>query len=106
MMMVEAVRTSETSVDNYFTQQYTPEDNSEQPTLSVALYRYIIPVVCVSKLCIQTANMHIYVHIRVREWRCIIDLATTENGKRSVRRKFSNGNVDGKNREVCGISHD
>jgi hypothetical protein len=29
MMMVEAARTSETSVDNYFTPQYIPEDNSE-----------------------------------------------------------------------------
>jgi hypothetical protein len=28
-MMMEAVRTSETSVDNYFTRQYIPEDNSE-----------------------------------------------------------------------------
>jgi hypothetical protein len=28
--MMEAVRTSETSVDNYFTRQYNPEDNSEQ----------------------------------------------------------------------------
>jgi hypothetical protein len=27
--MVEAARTSETSVDNYFTQQYIQEDNSE-----------------------------------------------------------------------------
>jgi hypothetical protein len=27
--MMEAARTSETSVDNYFTRQYTPEDNSE-----------------------------------------------------------------------------
>jgi hypothetical protein len=27
--MLEAVRTSETSVDNYFTRQYIPEDNSE-----------------------------------------------------------------------------
>jgi hypothetical protein len=27
---MEAVRTSETSVDNYFTRQYLPEDNSEQ----------------------------------------------------------------------------
>jgi hypothetical protein len=27
--MMEAVRTSETSVDNYFTRQYIPEDNSE-----------------------------------------------------------------------------
>jgi hypothetical protein len=28
-MMMEVVRTSETSVDNYFTQQYIPEGNSE-----------------------------------------------------------------------------
>jgi hypothetical protein len=27
--MMEAVRTCETSVDNHFTQQYIPEDNSE-----------------------------------------------------------------------------
>jgi hypothetical protein len=30
--MMEAVRTSETSVDNNFTRQYTPEDNSEHHT--------------------------------------------------------------------------
>jgi hypothetical protein len=29
---MEAVRTSETSVDNYFTRQYLPEDNSEHHT--------------------------------------------------------------------------
>jgi hypothetical protein len=29
-LMMEAVRTSETSVDNHFTRQYIPEDNSEQ----------------------------------------------------------------------------
>jgi hypothetical protein len=28
-LMMEAVRTSETSVDNYFTRQYNPDDNSE-----------------------------------------------------------------------------
>jgi hypothetical protein len=27
---MEAARTSETPVDNYFTRQYTPEDNSEE----------------------------------------------------------------------------
>jgi hypothetical protein len=32
MMMMEAVRTSETSVDNHFTRQYIPEDNSEHHT--------------------------------------------------------------------------
>jgi hypothetical protein len=31
-MMMEAVCTSETSVDNYFTRQYIPEDNSEHHT--------------------------------------------------------------------------
>jgi hypothetical protein len=31
-LMVEAVRTSETSVDNYFAWQYIPEDNSEHHT--------------------------------------------------------------------------
>jgi hypothetical protein len=30
--MMEAARTSETSVDNYFTRQYIPEDNSELHT--------------------------------------------------------------------------
>jgi hypothetical protein len=28
-LMMEAVRTSETSVDNLFTRQYNPEDSSE-----------------------------------------------------------------------------
>jgi hypothetical protein len=28
--MMEAARTSETSVDNHFTRQYNPEDSSEQ----------------------------------------------------------------------------
>jgi hypothetical protein len=31
--MVEAVRTSETSVDNHFTRQYNPEDSSEHSSL-------------------------------------------------------------------------
>jgi hypothetical protein len=31
-MMMEAASTSETSVDNYFTRQYIPEDNSEVHT--------------------------------------------------------------------------
>jgi hypothetical protein len=30
--MIEAVRTSETSVDKHFTRQYIPEDNSEHHT--------------------------------------------------------------------------
>jgi hypothetical protein len=31
-LMMKATRTSETSVDNYFTRQYIPEDNSELHT--------------------------------------------------------------------------
>jgi hypothetical protein len=31
-LMMEAARTSETSVDNYLTRQYSPEDNSELHT--------------------------------------------------------------------------
>jgi hypothetical protein len=31
-LMMGAVRTSETSVDNHFTRQYIPEDNSEHHT--------------------------------------------------------------------------
>jgi hypothetical protein len=31
-LMMEAVRTSETSVDNNFTRQYMPEDNTEHHT--------------------------------------------------------------------------
>jgi len=34
--MMEAARTSETSVDNYFTRQYIPEDNSELPNLKLS----------------------------------------------------------------------
>jgi hypothetical protein len=33
--MMEAVRTSETSVDNHFTRQYNPEDSSEQVSSGV-----------------------------------------------------------------------
>jgi hypothetical protein len=33
--MMEAVRTSETSVDNHFTRQYIPEDNSEHNVLII-----------------------------------------------------------------------
>jgi hypothetical protein len=39
--MMEAVRTSETSVDNHFTRQYNPEDSSEQLILLVFL-RHIL----------------------------------------------------------------
>jgi hypothetical protein len=35
--MMEAVPTSETSVDNHFTRQYNPEDNSEHHSPSASL---------------------------------------------------------------------
>jgi hypothetical protein len=38
---MEAVRTSETSVDNYFTRQYIPEDNSEQQNLCLLVRRIV-----------------------------------------------------------------
>jgi len=37
---MEAVRTSETSVDNHFTRQYIPEDNSEQMHILWKLKHY------------------------------------------------------------------
>jgi hypothetical protein len=49
-MMMEAARTSETSVDNYFTRQYIPEDKSELHTSRrenlkshIALYSLALP---------------------------------------------------------------
>jgi hypothetical protein len=36
--MMDAARTSETSVDNYFTWQYIPEDDSELYIFGLLLY--------------------------------------------------------------------
>jgi hypothetical protein len=36
--MMEAVRTSETSVDNHFTRQYIPEDNSEHDSYLLVFF--------------------------------------------------------------------
>jgi hypothetical protein len=44
--MMEAVHTSETSVDNYFTRQYIPEDNSEQ-VLSYSPFSVLMPTWCI-----------------------------------------------------------
>jgi hypothetical protein len=41
VLMMEAVRTSETSVDNHFTRQYIPEDNSEQMALGQIFLRVL-----------------------------------------------------------------
>jgi hypothetical protein len=37
-LMMEAVRTSETSVDNHFTRQYNPEDSSEHQGTSLLIF--------------------------------------------------------------------
>jgi hypothetical protein len=49
--MMEAARTSETSVDSYFTRQYIPEDKSEQcivawNTIALAIIIQIVLHVC------------------------------------------------------------
>jgi hypothetical protein len=41
--MMEAERTSETSVDNYFTLQYIPEDNSELHTRRRENFKFLCP---------------------------------------------------------------
>jgi hypothetical protein len=41
---MEAVRTSETSVDNHFTRQYIPVDNSEQAIISLKSIKQLILV--------------------------------------------------------------
>jgi hypothetical protein len=52
IMMMEAVRTSETSVDNHFTRHYIPEDNSEHCTRrrENLKSRDVIEVECVNVL--------------------------------------------------------
>jgi hypothetical protein len=52
-MMMEAVRTSETSVDNYFTRQYIPEDNSEHKNVYWFLHAF-----STSKYTTNEANTH------------------------------------------------
>jgi hypothetical protein len=45
---MEAARTSETSVDNYFTGQYIPEDNSEQfYVVSVHNFLHVIIIIII-----------------------------------------------------------
>jgi hypothetical protein len=46
--MMEAARTSETSVDNYFTRLYIPEDNSELHTRRCENLKSHISVKCFS----------------------------------------------------------
>jgi hypothetical protein len=49
MAMMEAARTSETSVDNYFTRQYIPEDKSELDSLKFLIKSYICTHDCFSE---------------------------------------------------------
>jgi hypothetical protein len=43
-LMMEAVRTSETSVDKHFTRQYIPEDNSEQQVPTEYTNKLVLPI--------------------------------------------------------------
>jgi tellurite resistance protein TehA-like permease len=52
-LMMEAARTSEMSVDNYFTRQYIPEDSSELENFSFALY---LPPVVISSAAAASAE--------------------------------------------------
>jgi hypothetical protein len=45
-LMMEAARTSETSVDNYFTRQYIPEDKSE-----LFLYTFLLSILLLKHEC-------------------------------------------------------
>jgi hypothetical protein len=40
--LMEAVHTSETSVDNHFTRQYIPEDNSEHDETIIKMLHLVI----------------------------------------------------------------
>jgi hypothetical protein len=50
-LMMEAARASETSVDNYFTRHYIPEDNSEHHTRRRENLKFLISVLssCLSR---------------------------------------------------------
>jgi hypothetical protein len=55
-LMMEAVRTSETSVDNYFTRKYIPEDNSEHHTRRSENLKSQMPETYLSRKTLLTAN--------------------------------------------------
>jgi hypothetical protein len=56
---MEAVRTSETSVDNQFTRQYNPEDSSEHHTRRRENLK--------SHICFNKYKVYLYVHIPLWE---------------------------------------
>jgi hypothetical protein len=58
-LMMEAARTSETSVDNYFTRQYIPEDNSELHTRGRENLKSHIDFTCLVRECFPTFGREI-----------------------------------------------
>jgi hypothetical protein len=53
--MMEAVRTSETSVNNHFTRQYNPEDSSEHQIQSIyAAKAFILTKICSQRVPIMS----------------------------------------------------
>jgi hypothetical protein len=69
-LMMEAVRTSETSVDNHFTRQYNPEDSSE--------HHYLV----LFTTTLQSPNS-----VRVRETKYLHDIKKKGTGWRNKQRK-------------------
>jgi hypothetical protein len=61
-LMMEAARTSETSVYNYFTRQYIPEDNSELHLSYQVLKKYNVP----------WSQLHMYVNLCVCMYVCML----------------------------------
>jgi hypothetical protein len=60
-LMMEAVRTSETSVDNHFTRQYIPEDNSGHfnACCPSRLFLTYTPALQTKHKCLLTNSAHI-----------------------------------------------
>jgi hypothetical protein len=61
--MMEAVRTSETSVDNYFTRQHIPEDKSELHTrrrenLKSHAVPFVLPTMVITTDAIVAPRVH------------------------------------------------
>jgi hypothetical protein len=63
--MMEAVRTSETSVDNYFTRQYIPEDNSERIFSSQVLN--VSRIVCMNQTAVFSLSSACELNLTVTE---------------------------------------
>jgi hypothetical protein len=72
-LIMEAARTSETSVDNYFTRQYTPENNSELYNESLdAIWIFIIIFYyyCALKLIPRTISTAVLRGLSLRFYIC------------------------------------